>query len=126
MAAEDPMGRPATATAMWRGFRAHCPHCGRGALFKSLLKLSDHCAACGEALGDIRADDLPAYLTVLVVGHVVVPGLLWAERYDFSTVSELAVALPLSLALIAVLLPRFKGAAAGLIWALNQQKSAAT
>jgi len=124
MAIDAPLARPTTMTAVLRGFRERCPRCGKGAIFRSLLKLSENCSECGEYLGDIRADDLPAYITVLVVGHIVVPGLLWAERYDFSTGSELAVAVPLSLAMIAVLLPRFKGAAAGLLWSFAQAKKA--
>jgi uncharacterized protein (DUF983 family) len=115
---------PTRTTTMLRGFCQRCPRCGKGALFRAYLKLHDRCAACDEPLGHIRADDLPAYLTVLVVGHVVVPILLWAERFNYSTGLELAVAVPISVALILALLPRFKGAAVGLLWSLAQQKNA--
>jgi uncharacterized protein (DUF983 family) len=125
MAEADFSPRPSLTMAMLRGFRERCPRCGKGAIFRAFLKVGDQCSHCDEHLGDIRADDLPAYLTILVVGHIVVPGLLWAERYDFSTLTELAVAVPLSLGLIALLLPRFKGAAVGLLWSLNRQKKAA-
>jgi uncharacterized protein (DUF983 family) len=125
MVADDlPAPLPRTTT-MWRGFRLRCPRCGKGTIFRAFLKVSDQCGQCGEPLGEIRADDLPAYLTILVVGHIVVPGLLWAESYDFSTVAELAVAVPLALGLIALLLPRFKGAAIGLLWSLDREKKAA-
>ncbi|MEI9985362.1 MAG: DUF983 domain-containing protein [Aliidongia sp.] len=124
MLAPETFVPPSTMTAMMRGFRERCPRCGKGPIFKSLLKLTDNCSVCGEHLGDIRADDLPAYLTVLVVGHIVVPALLLFENYNFSTWAELSVAVPVSLALIAFLLPRFKGAAAGLLWVLAQQKKA--
>ena len=124
MTAEDLLARPTLMTAMFRGFRERCPRCGKGHIFRALLKITDHCSECGEKLGDIRADDLPAYLTVLVVGHIVVPALLLFENYNFSTVAELAVAIPVSLAMIAYLLPRFKGASAGLLWVLAQQKKA--
>ena len=125
MVADDLLAPLPRTTTMWRGFCMRCPRCGKGAIFRAFLKVNDQCSHCGEKLGDIRADDLPAYLTVLVVGHIVVPGLLWTERYDFSTVTELAVVVPLSLGLIALLLPRFKGAAVGLLWSLNRQKKAA-
>jgi uncharacterized protein (DUF983 family) len=126
MIAADLLVRPTTMTAMMRGFRERCPRCGKGPIFRALLKLTDHCSECGEKLGDdIRSDDLPAYLTVLVVGHIVVPAILLFRNYDFSTWTELAVAVPVSLVMIAALLPRFKGAAAGLLWSLAQQKKAA-
>jgi uncharacterized protein (DUF983 family) len=123
MTAADPFS-PVRTTTMLRGFCQRCPRCGKGALFRAFLKVSDRCPHCGEQLGHIRADDLPAYLTILVVGHIVVPILLWAERFDYSTGLELAVAVPVSVALILALLPRFKGAAVGLLWSLAQRKSA--
>jgi uncharacterized protein (DUF983 family) len=125
MAEAEISSRPSLTTTMLRGFGERCPCCGKGRVFRAFLKVTDQCGHCGERLGDFRADDLPAYLTVLVVGHIVVPGLLWTERYDFSTAAELAVAVPLSLILIAFLLPRFKGAAVGLLWTLNQKKKSA-
>src|SRR5262249_55509950 len=36
--------------------------------------------ACAEALHHHRADDAPAYFTILIVGHVVVGGVLALER----------------------------------------------
>jgi uncharacterized protein (DUF983 family) len=124
MPAPEFIAPPTIMTAMMRGFRQRCPHCGKGLIFKSLLKLVDNCSECGEKLGDIRADDLPAYLTVLVVGHVVVPPLLIFANSDISTWAELAIAVPAALLMVAYLLPRFKGAAAGLIWAQAQNKKA--
>jgi uncharacterized protein (DUF983 family) len=125
MIAAETLARPTTATAMLRGFRGRCPRCGQGKLFRGVLKLVDNCSECGARLGDIRADDLPAYLTVLVVGHIVVPALLLVDSDEYSTTAELAVAIPAALAMIALLLPRFKGAAAGLLWSMAQNKAAA-
>ena len=124
MPAPEFIAQPTIATAMLRGFRQRCPHCGKGRIFKSLLKLVDNCSECGEKLGDIRADDLPAYLTVLVVGHIVVPPLLLFGNTDVSTWVQLGISVPAALLLIAFLLPRFKGAAAGLLWAQAQTKKA--
>lgn len=121
MIAAETFARPTTSTAMLRGFLGKCPRCGKGRLFRGVLKLVDRCGVCGAVLGDIRADDLPAYLTVLVVGHIVVPALLLVDSEEFSTAAELAIAVPAALALIALLLPRFKGAAAGLLWSLAQR-----
>src|SRR6185312_4199206 len=99
MIAVDLSAQPTRATAMLRGFRRRCPRCGQGALFKGVLTLADSCSCCGETLGDIRADDIPAYFTILIVGHIVVPLLLWAERYQASSLVELGVGIPLALGL---------------------------
>ena len=59
--------------AMWRGFRGKCPNCGSGPLLRSYLKVRDHCPVCREDLSHHRADDGPAYLTILIVGHLMAP-----------------------------------------------------
>jgi uncharacterized protein (DUF983 family) len=124
MTGYDLSTHPDRLTAMTRGFRRRCPRCGQGAMFRSLLKLADTCSVCGEKLGDIRADDIPAYFTILVVGHVVVPLLLWAERFDPPSWLEFTIIVPLSLALTWLLLPRIKGAIAALLWHLNMRDGA--
>ena len=37
------------------------------------------CASCGEELYHHRADDMPAWATILIIGHVLVSGLLAVE-----------------------------------------------
>lgn len=111
---------PASAfTAILRGFGRHCPRCGAGALFGRYLKPVSRCAACGESFGEIRADDFPPYLTILVVGHVIVPFILLAEHFGFSTVQQVALWVPMTVLLALLLLPRFKGAVIGLMWSLS-------
>ena len=66
-------------TAMKRGFRCRCPRCGEGKLFRAFLKTADNCSVCGLDFSPHRADDLPAYLVIVVVGHIVVPAVLWIE-----------------------------------------------
>ena len=66
-------------TAMKRGFRCRCPRCGKGKLFRAFLKVDDHCSKCGLDFTPHRADDLPAYLVIVIVGHIVVPTALWIE-----------------------------------------------
>ena len=60
-------------TALKRGFRGRCPRCGEGKLFRAFLKVDDHCSVCGLDFTPHRADDLPAYLVIVIVGHIVVP-----------------------------------------------------
>jgi len=39
-------------------------------MLRDYLKVRESCPVCGEALHHQRADDGPAYLTILVVGFV--------------------------------------------------------
>jgi uncharacterized protein (DUF983 family) len=105
--------------AILRGFTQHCPKCGQGALFRRYLKPVERCAACGEPYNNIRADDFPPYLTILVVGHLVVPGILITDRLGWSSLLQGAVWLPATAVLTLWLLPHFKGAIIGLMWTLG-------
>jgi uncharacterized protein (DUF983 family) len=106
--------------AMLRGLRKRCPNCGRGRMFTGYLKVADSCPACGEELVHHRADDLPPYLTIVVVGHIIVPAILFVEtRWPQETFTHLAIWLPLTLILSLALLPMMKGAVVGLQWALR-------
>ena len=64
--------------AMLRGWRRKCPRCGTGPMMRSYLQVQRACPACGEELHHHRADDGPAYLTILIVGHLMAPLILWA------------------------------------------------
>jgi uncharacterized protein (DUF983 family) len=68
-----------TFEAMRRGARGRCPSCGRGHMFRAFLKVADQCPACGEELHHQRADDFPAYIVIVLVGHIVVPLVLEVE-----------------------------------------------
>ncbi len=115
------MASGSSLTSVLRGFRRRCPNCGTGALYRAYLKPVAQCSACGESYGDIRADDFPPYLTILVVGHLVVPLILLAERLGVSTGAQVALWVPVTLLLTLLLLPRFKGAIIALMWSLNMR-----
>jgi uncharacterized protein (DUF983 family) len=108
-----------TWRAMLRGFAQRCPSCGQAGLFGKYLKVRDACQACGEDLHHHRADDAPAYFTIVIVGHIIVGGVLILERgFAPPTWLHAVVWLPLTLAVTLLLLPRIKGALVGLQWAL--------
>ena len=113
--------RPDRWTAIARGFRGQCPRCGRGRLYRSYLKLSDRCGNCGEVLGDIRADDGPAWATILVVGHLAIPFFLIAVRAEAPTWVIFGILVPSTIALTAILLPRLKGVFASILWSLDMR-----
>ena len=69
-------------------------------------------------------DDFPPYLTILLVGHLVVPSLIWSDlRFEPALWLQAAIWLPLTLILSLALLPRMKGASAGLCWAIGLTRS---
>ena len=104
--------------ALRRGWRCTCPSCGGGPLFDGYLAVRDRCVACGERLDRHRADDAPTWMTILVVGHVVAPAMLFVwDAWDPPLWVHWTLWPPLSLMLCLGLLPRFKGAVVGLQWA---------
>ncbi|RYC32820.1 DUF983 domain-containing protein [Lichenibacterium minor] len=107
-------------SAMGRGALHRCPACGRGALFRAYLKPAEACAACGEALFHQRADDAPPYVTIFVVGHLIVAAAVGVDlAYAWPLWLHAAVWAPLTVALSLGLLPVAKGALIGLQWALR-------
>lgn len=85
---------------------------------ESYLTVRPACSACGADMSHQRADDGPAWATILITGHILAPLMLtvftlwrpegWVMALGFS-----AVFVALSL----YLLPRLKGAFVGFQWA---------
>jgi uncharacterized protein (DUF983 family) len=110
------MSRPLWA-AVRRGLARRCPACGKATLFTGYLTLRAPCPVCRLDATRYRADDAPAYFTIVVVGHIVVPLLLLAERlYAPPTWFEMTVFAPLTLMLTLLILPRAKGALVAINW----------
>jgi uncharacterized protein (DUF983 family) len=105
--------------AMRRGFLGRCPNCGKGPMFRAYLKVVDACPVCGEELYHHRADDAPAYFTILIVGHFTVAGVLATEFVAPDSPFWVPSLFWSILALVSSLwlLPRIKGALVGLQWA---------
>ena len=115
MSLDHPLG-----PALMRGWRRSCPNCGKGSVLYNYLKVHDNCRICGQDLHHHRADDGPAYITILIVGHILAPLLHvvfvtfrpepWIMVLGFGTG---CVALSL------YLLPRIKGVIIAFQWARN-------
>ena len=107
-----------TKVAALRGWARTCPNCGAGPLMQGYLVVRDTCAVCGEELHHHRADDGPAWATILITGHLLAPLMLivyeafrpegWMMAVGFSAVFTV---------LALYLLPRIKGVFVGLQWA---------
>ena len=100
-----------------RGLLGRCPHCGEGKIFHAFLKVSERCPSCGEELHHHRADDFPAYLVVVIVGHVVV-ALALAIEVAFSPPLWLhaLIFLPLTAGLALLLIQPVKGLVVAFQW----------
>ncbi len=113
-------GRRPFRTGLARGLKHRCPACGEGRLYSGYLKVEPACASCGHDLSTYRADDGPAYFTILLVGHLIVaPMLLFPFIWELSPWIVLpATLIPLT-TLILLLLPRIKGAFIGGLWSIR-------
>ena len=106
--------------AMGRGLLCKCPNCSEGDLFAGYLTVAPDCSACGEDFSGEEAHDLPPYVTIFIVGHVVVTFLMLAEaNTDWSLVTHLVVWSVVTLAMCFALMKPVKGAVVGLQWALR-------
>ena len=117
LAQSEAVSRP-TGRAMLRGALGRCPACGEGKLFRSFLKVADHCPACNEAMHHQRADDGPAYLTILLVSHLGAPLLLAVFMIWRPSPISLLLGFGLGAIILSLaLLPVIKGAFVGFQWA---------
>lgn len=111
--AERPVGR-----SIKRGMLCRCPNCGEGRLFRAFLKPVDACAVCGEEMFHQRADDLPAYLVIVVVGHVLMTGYMLTDTLlNVSPWVHLAIWVPLAVLAALLTIQPIKGGVIGLQWA---------
>ena len=105
--------------ALRRGWRGKCPNCGERSLCcTAISKCARACSNCDQDFSAARADDGPAYLTILIVGHIatIFMHIVFVHFRPepmvlFTLFASIAVFLSL------YLLPRFKGAIVGYQWA---------
>lgn len=103
-----------------RGLACKCPNCGQGKLFAKWLKVVDHCDACNEEFHHHRADDFPAYVVILLLGHIMVPFALTLEDLFAPPMwVHFATTIPLTVILCLVLLQPVKGAIVALQWRIG-------
>ncbi|MGD9917450.1 MAG: DUF983 domain-containing protein [Paenirhodobacter sp.] len=109
---DRPVGR-----AILRGLMCRCPACGRGPVLQGYLTPRATCPVCGEDLSPQRTDDGPAYLTILIVGHILAPTLLAAFMlWRPSPLVLIAIFGTGCVALSLFLLPRMKGMMLAIQW----------
>jgi len=109
---------PQTAwQAAVRGLRGRCPSCSESRMFTRLLKPFAHCPKCGQDWTAQQADDFPAYVAIIVTGHIMAPIIIFmVNETEFSMWTNLAIMICLALILIGALLQPAKGAIIALQW----------
>ena len=104
--------------AILLGLRCRCPACGNAPLFGRYLKILPHCPACGQDWTHQRADDLPAYIVILLLGHIIVPAMVEVERaFSPPLMFQMLFWPGLAIVLALLLLQPVKGAVVAIQWA---------
>ena len=114
----DAAEKELTRAAMKNGAKSRCPRCGEGHLFRGYLKVAASCDRCGLDLTPQRADDGPAYITILIVCHIAGVALHLMHKPFADNPLMLALIISAgSVALSLAMLPPIKGAIVGIQWA---------
>lgn len=105
--------------ALQRGARGRCPACGKGRLLRNYLTPNARCSECGEDLSRYQAADFAPYLVTFLVGLIFTPLTLVLTAHG---ANELMLPVLLLAAVVSavLLLPPVKGAALGLLWAVDE------
>jgi len=110
--------QPETAfTAMIRGIRGYCPRCNRSSLFPKYLKPMEHCPACQQDWTPQRADDFPAYVAIILTGHIMAPVIIGlVKNFSPPLWGMMAIIMSLAVMLMVALLQPAKGAIIAFQW----------
>ncbi len=100
---------------MKRGFNKKCPQCAGSPIFSKYITTYKKCKNCGLKLSDYKSDDGPAYITIFIVGHILIPMILLVEKYFRPPLINQMIIWSFLTVLISLwLLPRIKGAFIGI------------
>ena len=116
-------GKPTTSEALKRGICGKCPACGAGRMLRRYIVPLQQCTHCNLPFAPLRADDGPAWATVLITGHLSMPFVFWVlEQGIENTALEILYAIMFILFLSALILPRAKGVFMAIIWMMHVKK----
>ncbi|MEC3948434.1 DUF983 domain-containing protein [Sphingobium sp. HWE2-09] len=106
-----------TGAAIGHGLRGRCPNCGKGRMFARFLKTAPTCPSCGLALDVHQADDFPAYIVILLLGHILVPLMIEVNSALAIPLGWQALIWPsLAIALAIAMIQPVKGAVIAVQW----------
>ena len=107
----------AYSQAALRGVRCRCPRCGEGRLFRKWLKPLERCPVCMLDLTPQRADDFPAYIAMIVTGHLMAPLIITLSKdFHLGPAAMFAILIPLAVAMMIGMLQPAKGAVIATQW----------
>ncbi len=111
-------------TTLWRGVRRKCPCCGQASAFRGYLKVVDTCRVCDTPLSLYPTDDGPAYLTIILVGHVVIAPAFLLGVFTAYPAEQVAMVMVAAISVLTLaVLPFIKGAFLGLLWYLGLKQA---
>jgi len=112
------MALPASGReAMFRGARGLCPRCSNAKLFPRFLKPVATCPHCRQDWTHQQADDFPAYVSILLTGHIMAPIIIALVQETALSLAALAAIIIVSmLTLMIGFLQPAKGAIIALQW----------
>ena len=109
---------------MARGLRRQCPCCGQAPAFRGYLKVVDACSHCQTPLSLYPTDDGPAYITIILVGHLVIaPAFMMGIFYAYPAQILVPVLVGSIGLLTLIALPFIKGMFLGLMWYLGLKQA---
>ena len=111
-------GKRSWFRAFLRGASKRCPQCGAGRIFAGYTTTRATCDVCHLDLSGHRADDAPPYLTIMVVGHLLIPlALATRQMFEPPLWAQFAFWTPALILATIWMLPVSKGAMIGIQWA---------
>ncbi|MCH7628971.1 MAG: DUF983 domain-containing protein [Proteobacteria bacterium] len=112
--------------SLGRGLHGKCPRCGGTHLFDGFVKPVERCRLCGQDWTLHAADDFPAYLAILITGHVMAPIIIaLGLNTDMSLAAMMGAVGLMALVLLIGLLRPAKGAIIAFQWWMGMHGFAA-
>ena len=103
--------------AIARGIACKCPRCGGASLVRKWLKPVDTCPLCAQDWTHQRADDFPAYIAILVTGHLLAPIIIMLSLdFSLSVFAMFTIIVPSALVMMLAMLQPAKGAVIAAQW----------
>ena len=100
-----------------RGARSRCPRCNEAKLFTRFLKVVAACPHCRQDWTHQQADDFPAYVSILLTGHIMAPIIIALVQETALSLAALAAIIVSSMLILMIgILQPAKGATIALQW----------
>ena len=108
--------------ALYRSFLKKCPSCGKESIYIRYLKLKTNRGNCNEELSIYRTDDFGPWLTIIIVGHIIVPLVLYIEQsYSPQLWLQATVWIPITILSVLYVLPISKSICLAILWKLKEK-----